>query len=74
MMLYVRAEQEGDWPLHLVAVKQMMPYFFASAHVNYALYGLYYFRYMEALQHEELSKRMKGEHAMHHVPGLWNGI
>ena len=27
MMLYVRAEREGDWPLHLVAVKQMLPYF-----------------------------------------------
>ena len=27
MMTYVRAEREGDWPLHLSAVKQMMPYF-----------------------------------------------
>ena len=27
MMLYVRAEREGDWPLHLLAVKQMLPYF-----------------------------------------------
>ena len=30
MMLYIRAEREGDWPLHLEAVKQMMPYFYAS--------------------------------------------
>ena len=44
MMLYVRAEREGDWPLHLVAVKQMLPYFFVSSHVNYAPYGLYYLR------------------------------
>ena len=29
MMLYVRAEREVDWPLHLQAVKLMMPYFFA---------------------------------------------
>ena len=42
MMLYVRAEQESDWPLHLVAVKRMLPYFFASGHVSYARYGLYY--------------------------------
>lgn len=74
MMLYVRAEREGDWPLHLVAVKQMLPYFFASAHVNYARYGLYYLRSMESLDREELAKFMKGEHVMHHVPGLWNGI
>lgn len=31
-MLYVRAEREGDWPLHLQAVKLMMPYFFAAGH------------------------------------------
>jgi hypothetical protein len=74
IMLYVRAEREGDWPLHLLAVKQMLPYFFASAHVNYARYGLYYMRSMESLGPEELSKFMKGEHVMHHVPGLWNGI
>jgi len=34
MMLYVRAEREGDWPLHLHAVKLMLPYFFASGHIN----------------------------------------
>jgi len=26
MMLYIRAEREADWPLHLVAVECMMPY------------------------------------------------
>ena len=35
IMLYVRAEREGDWPLHLVAVKPMLSYFFESSHVNY---------------------------------------
>ena len=43
MMLYIRAEREGDWPLHLEAVKQMMPYFYASGHVNYARYRLFTF-------------------------------
>lgn len=74
MMLYVRAEREGDWPLHLVAVKQMLPYFFAASHVNYARYGLYYLRSMESLGNEEIVMFMKGQHVMHHVPGLWNGI
>ena len=71
MMMYVRAEREGDWPLHLVAVKQMLPYFFAASHVNYARYGLYYLRSMESLGHEEISKFMKGEHVMHHIPGIF---
>ncbi|EDO50031.1 predicted protein [Nematostella vectensis] len=74
MMLYVQAEREGDWPLHLVAVKKMLPYFFASAHVNYERWGLYYLRSMERLGDEEIDKFLKGEHTMHHVPGLWNGI
>ena len=73
-MLYVRAEREGGWPLHLVAVKQMLPYFFAASHVNYARYGLYYLRSTESLGNEEISKFMKGQHVMHHVPRLWNGI
>lgn len=38
MMLFVRAEREGDWPLHLAAVTMMIPYFFASSHANYARY------------------------------------
>ena len=46
MMLYVRAERECDWPLHLDAVIQMMPYFYASGYVNYARYGMFYLRSM----------------------------
>ena len=70
MMLYVRAEREGDWPLHLRAVKLMMPYFFASRHVNYARCGLYYLRSMEVLPEEVLQHFMKGDHVMRHIPGL----
>ena len=43
MMLFVRAEREGDWPLHLWAVKEMLPYFFAACHCNYARYATYMF-------------------------------
>ena len=32
MMIFVRAEREGDWPLHLWAVREMLPYFFAAGH------------------------------------------
>ena len=60
MMLYVRAEREGDWPLHLIAVKQMLPYFFAASHVNNDRYGQYYLRTMESLGNDEISKFMNG--------------
>ena len=36
MMVFIRSEREGDWPLHLWAVTQMIPYFFAAGHSNYA--------------------------------------
>ncbi|KAK3889055.1 hypothetical protein Pcinc_006931 [Petrolisthes cinctipes] len=49
MMIFVRAERESDWALHLWAVKEMIPYFFASGHINYARYGLVYFRSMEKM-------------------------
>ena len=74
MMLYIRAEKECDWPLHLEAVKQMMPYFYASGHANYARYGLFYFRSMDKLSVEIRGRFMKAEHVMHHIPGLWNGL
>ena len=32
---FIRAEREGNWPLHLEAVKNMIPLFFAAGHVNY---------------------------------------
>jgi len=74
MMLFIRAEREGDWSLHICAVTAMMPYFFAAGHANYARYGLYYLRSMERLPDEVLARFLKGEHVMRHKPGLWNGI
>ncbi len=52
----------------------MIPYFFASRHVNYARYDLYYLRSMEALPENVLKHFMKGAHVMRHIPGLWNSL
>lgn len=74
IMKYVRAEREADWPLHLAAVQEMMPLFFAASHFNYARYGLYYLREMESMPEDVRQRFMKGEHTMHHNPGVFNGI
>ena len=42
MMLFVRTEREGEFPLHLYACCQMILYFFAAGHVNHARYGLWH--------------------------------
>ena len=74
MMLYCRAEKEGDWPLHVFAVGEMMPYFFAARHPNYSRYGLYYLRSIASMPKEVLEKFLKGEHVTRHISGLWNGM
>ena len=48
-MLFIRAEREGDWPLHLHAVAMTIPYFFAAGHQNYARYGTYHLHNMRKL-------------------------
>ena len=74
MMLFIRAEREAEWPLHLLAVKLIMPYFFATGHLNYARYGLHYLSSMERLPDDILVQFMKGEHVMRHQAGIWNGM
>ena len=74
IMQFVRAEREGDWPLHLCAVEKMLPYFFASSHVNYARYGLVYLRSMKRLPSAILKRFMTGQHVMRHQDGLWNAM
>ena len=74
IMIFVRAEREGDWALHLWAVNEMIPYFFASAHIHYAWYGLVYLRSMEKVNGKILEKFMEGDHVQHHTQGIWNGM
>ena len=59
MMLYIRAEREADWYLHLTAVKEMLSYLFAAGHVNYARHGL--LRTMEAMPKLCQEQFLKGE-------------
>ena len=74
MMLYIRAERIGEFSLHLYACKEMIPYFFAAAHWNYARDSICYLRSMEKLPGIVLDKFLEGDHAMHHKKGIWNGI
>ena len=49
MMKFVRAAQEADWSLRLIALKAMLPYFAAAGHCNYTRYGLSYLIKMSQL-------------------------
>ena len=62
-LLYIRAEREGNWPLHLEAVESMLPLFYASNHVNYAKDGLY-LRNVQRMPENVRHHFMKGEHTV----------
>ena len=76
MMLYIRVEREGQFGLHLYACKQMMTYFFAAGHVNYARYALCYKKKktIEKLPIAVLHPFLRGEHVARHQEGIWNAI
>ena len=61
-LLYVRAEREGDFLLHLHCVQEMMPIIFAAGHHFYAHWGSYYIESMKHLPPEILEKFLKGMH------------
>ena len=73
-MMFIQAERNGRFDLHLYACKEMLPYFFAAGHWNYARDGVAYLRYMEKLPSSPMEKFIKGEHVVHLKDGYFNGI
>ena len=81
IMMYVPAECEGNFSLHLHACCKMMPYFVVPGHVNCAQYGLCYLRTIHKLPETiyklsgiVLKQFLKGEHIVRHQDGHWNEI
>ena len=42
IILFIRADRAGDWNLHLLTFKEMLPLMMLSDHVNYARWGVVY--------------------------------
>ena len=58
LLLFTRAQREGDWNLYLSAFKMMLPYFFYYDHPNYAKWGTIEFAEMHMLP-DKLSEEFK---------------
>ncbi|KAK3916607.1 CaM kinase-like vesicle-associated protein [Frankliniella fusca] len=76
--LLVRAERVGDWSLHLYTVKQMLPYFHAASHLNYAKSAHLYLQLMDAVESSlPLTERErlfdKGFFSIRKTNRLWAG-
>ena len=74
MIMYIRAEREGEFGLHLYCCKKMIPYFFAAGHWNYARDSIVYLRSIEKMPTNLLNRFMNGEHVIRIKDGLFNGI
>lgn len=74
ILLYVRAERERQFALHLYACKEMPPYFPAAGHWNYARDGVTYVRMMRKSPPSLLDHFIKGELVIHLHKGYWSGI
>ena len=74
LMMYARAEREGELTLHHYAVNQMLPLFFAAGHVHYARYGLYYIRSMKSMTKEICEHFLNGDHTVQHMESVFSGI
>ena len=72
ILLYIGSEREGEFFLHLYVCNQMLPYFFAAGHWNYARDCVAYVRMI--LQDALLDKFMRGEQVIDLKQGLWHGI
>ena len=69
----LQAEREGDWALHINAVEDMLPLFYAAGHMNYARDGLLYLNDMKNMPKTVLDHFMKGEHTVQHTKSFFNG-
>jgi len=73
--LYIRAVREGDWLLHLYALKRMQPYFFNAGHWNCARYTAWHLHDMTTSLPEDMwAAFLRGKHVCHHHSWVWNSV
>ena len=73
-MDFIRAEREGNFPLHVATLKAMHPYYFAAGRANYARAVSSYLMSIECLPVDMFKGLVEGNHVMRHKKGIWNGI
>lgn len=76
---FIEAERTGNWMLHLQSVRNMIPYFHASGHFNYAKASQLYLQDMEELNkkltHDEyLQFVVQGYFTIRRSEKHWSGV
>lgn len=74
LLLYTRAQRDGDWNLHLASFKMMLPYFHQYAHLNYMKWGSIYYAEMQMLPPEILSEFQAGNFVVKIGSSVFNQV
>ena len=69
-MDFIRAEREGNFPLHVATLKSMHPYYFATGRTNYATSVSSYLMSIECLPVDMFKGLVEGNHVMRHKKGI----
>ena len=65
--MFLCRERNGDFLLQQHCLKEMLPYFFAAGHQNYARYLSWYVRQMEHLPQRAKEDLLAGVHVCRHT-------
>ncbi len=72
---FERAERESDFLLQHHCYQQMLPYFFAAAHWQYARYITWHVMEMKTMLPDDAkTDLLAGAHVCLHKPGTWNAV
>ena len=60
LLMFTRAQRDGDWELYMTSFRKMIPFFFIYDHQNYARWGVIYFILMMQIPEEIREEFLKG--------------
>lgn len=77
LLCFVRAERDGNWPLHLEMFKEMLPLMAVYDHSNYTRWGTVYLLDMQQLSETAptvYAEFMDGNFVVKHTPQKFNNV
>ena len=74
MLLFIRAEREGNWSLHVFGMEPMIPYFFNAGHWSYARYITHHCLELKYISEDVRKVLDRGEPVCRHIPRVWDDV
>ena len=61
LLMFTRAQRDGNWELYLLSFRQMIPFYFQYDHQNYARWSIIYLAQMMQIPEQIREEFMKGD-------------